>query len=213
MVGCMFVPSISGVLAAARAHKREAEEREEFNRLKAKFGSIDPDEYNRYRELKQQFDPEPPKDIPKPTPYPEGPWHPHIGSLTHALLRRLRRLGLPADSIDSLLDFCKTGLPDFVKSFHDEDQMAFWAIALYFHKVISTQSGAEKCMNPSKNFGKSLHGEVTMSAIDIKPLPGANGDIKQGIKNLCDSIPKDTVIVRPYVFKIIPHPGKEASND
>jgi hypothetical protein len=51
-----------------------------------------------------------------------------------------------------------------------------------------------------------------MSAIDIKPLPGANGDIKQGLKNLCDSIPKDTVIMCPYVFKIVPHPGKEASN-
>ena len=47
---------------------------------------------------------------------------------------------------------------------------------------------------------------------DIKPLPGANGDIKQGLKNLCDSIPKDTVIMCPYVFKIIPHPCKEASN-
>lgn len=51
-----------------------------------------------------------------------------------------------------------------------------------------------------------------MSAIDIKPLPGANGDIKQGLKKLCDSIPKDTVIMCPYVFNIIPHPGKEASN-
>ena len=51
-----------------------------------------------------------------------------------------------------------------------------------------------------------------MSAIDIKPFTGANGDIKQGLKNLCDSIPKDTVIVCPYVFKIVLQPGKEASN-
>ena len=134
MVGCLFVPSISGFLAAARAHEREAEKLEEFDRLKKKFGSIDPDEYNRYRELKQQFDPDRPKDIPKPTPYPEGPWHPRTAQLTHALLTRMRKLGLPADNFDGLLAFCRTGLPDFVKSLHDEDQMAFWAIALYFNR-------------------------------------------------------------------------------
>lgn len=133
MVG-LFVPSISGFLAAARANEREAEELEEFDRLKKKFGSIDPDEYNRYRELKQQFDPDRPKDIPKPTPYPEGPWHPRTAQLTHALLTRMRKLGIPADSFDSLLTFYRTGLPDFVKSLHDEDQMAFWAITLYISR-------------------------------------------------------------------------------
>jgi hypothetical protein len=140
MIGCLFVPPISGFLAAARANEREAEDLEEYDRLKTKFGSIDPDEYDRYRELKQQFDPDRPKGIPKPTPYPEGPWHPRTAQLTHALLARMRKLGLPADSFDDLLAFCSTGLPDFVKNFHDEDQMAFWAIALYFKRTQQSEN-------------------------------------------------------------------------
>lgn len=41
-----------------------------------------------------------------------------------------------------------------------------------------------------------------MSVIDIKPLPNANGNIEQGLKNLCASIPKDTVILCPYISHI-----------
>lgn len=41
-----------------------------------------------------------------------------------------------------------------------------------------------------------------MPVIDIKPLPNANGNIEQGLKNLCSSIPKDTVILRPYISHV-----------
>lgn len=38
--------------------------------------------------------------------------------------------------------------------------------------------------------------------IDIYPVPGANGDVKNALKNLCDSIPEDTVVCCPYVESI-----------
>ena len=43
---------------------------------------------------------------------------------------------------------------------------------------------------------------MDMPVIDIKPLPNANGNIKQGLKNLYASMPKDTVILCPYISYI-----------
>lgn len=53
-----------------------------------------------------------------------------------------------------------------------------------------------------------LHSEMIMSmpVIDIKPLPNSNGNIEQGLKNLCASIPKDTVILCPYISNIFAFP-------
>ena len=47
-----------------------------------------------------------------------------------------------------------------------------------------------------------LQRRIGMPVIDIKPLPNANGNIEQGLKNLCASIPKDTVILCPYISHI-----------
>ena len=47
-----------------------------------------------------------------------------------------------------------------------------------------------------------------MSVIDIKPVPGANGDIRKALEIIKNSVPKDTVVLCPYIGQIIPRPGK-----
>lgn len=48
-----------------------------------------------------------------------------------------------------------------------------------------------------------------MSVIDIKPVPGANGDIRKAVEIIKNSVPKDTVVLCPYIDHIFPHPGKK----
>lgn len=38
-----------------------------------------------------------------------------------------------------------------------------------------------------------------MGAIDIRPVPGANGDIRKAIEIIKNRVPKDTVVMRPYI--------------
>lgn len=47
-----------------------------------------------------------------------------------------------------------------------------------------------------------------MSAIDIKPVPGANGDIRKALEIIKNSVPKDTVVLCPYIGHIFPRPGR-----
>lgn len=47
-----------------------------------------------------------------------------------------------------------------------------------------------------------------MSAINISPVPGANGDIRKAIEIIKSSVPKDTVVLCPYIDHIFPRPGK-----
>ena len=47
-----------------------------------------------------------------------------------------------------------------------------------------------------------------MSAIDIRPVPGANGDIREALEIIKNSVPKDTVVLCPYIGHIFPRPGK-----
>ena len=47
-----------------------------------------------------------------------------------------------------------------------------------------------------------------MSAIDIRPVPGANGDIRKALEIIKTSVPKDTVVLCPYIGRIFPRPGK-----
>ena len=47
-----------------------------------------------------------------------------------------------------------------------------------------------------------------MSAIDIRPVPGTNGDIGKAIEIIKTSVPKDTVVLCPYIGHIFPCPGK-----
>lgn len=35
--------------------------------------------------------------------------------------------------------------------------------------------------------------------LQLTPIPGAHGDVHKALRNLCCSIPKDTVIVCPYI--------------
>lgn len=35
--------------------------------------------------------------------------------------------------------------------------------------------------------------------IQLYPIPGAHGDVRKALRNLCCSIPKDTVVVCPYI--------------
>lgn len=46
-----------------------------------------------------------------------------------------------------------------------------------------------------------------MSVIDIKPVPGANGDIKKALKIIIESVPKDTTVVCPYIDHIFEPAG------
>ena len=46
--------------------------------------------------------------------------------------------------------------------------------------------------------------------LQLTPIPGAYGDVHKALRNLCCSIPKDTVIVCPYIECIF---GKNAVNN
>ena len=50
--------------------------------------------------------------------------------------------------------------------------------------------------------------EKEMSEIDIRPVPGANGDIRKALEIIKNSVPKDTVVLCPYIGHIFPLPGK-----
>lgn len=50
--------------------------------------------------------------------------------------------------------------------------------------------------------------EEEMSAIDIRQVPGANGDIRKALEIIKNSVPKDTVVLCPYIGHIFPRPGK-----
>jgi hypothetical protein len=50
--------------------------------------------------------------------------------------------------------------------------------------------------------------EEEMSAIDIRPVPGADGDIRKALEIIKTSVPKDTVVLCPYVGHIFPRPGR-----
>ena len=52
-----------------------------------------------------------------------------------------------------------------------------------------------------------------MSAIYLHPIPGANGDIKKGLKILCDSIPETTEVYCPYIDHIFPVPAGQPQNN
>ena len=41
-----------------------------------------------------------------------------------------------------------------------------------------------------------------MSAIDIRSVPGANGDIRKALEIIKNSVPKDTVVLCPYIGHI-----------
>jgi hypothetical protein len=41
-----------------------------------------------------------------------------------------------------------------------------------------------------------------MSVIDIRPVPGANGDIMKALEIIKNSVPKDTVVLCPYISNI-----------
>ena len=47
--------------------------------------------------------------------------------------------------------------------------------------------------------------EEEMSAIDIRPVPGANGDIRKALEIIKNSVPKDTVVLCPYIGHIFGH--------
>ena len=48
--------------------------------------------------------------------------------------------------------------------------------------------------------------EEEMSAIDIRPVPGANGDIRKALEIIKNSVPKDTVVLCPYIGHIFGGP-------
>ena len=43
-----------------------------------------------------------------------------------------------------------------------------------------------------------------MGALDIRPVPGANGDIRKALE-----IIKDTVVLCPYIVHIFGHPAEK----
>lgn len=47
-----------------------------------------------------------------------------------------------------------------------------------------------------------------MPAIDIRPVPGANGDIGKAIEIIKAGVPEGTVVLCPYIGHIFPRPGK-----
>ena len=47
-----------------------------------------------------------------------------------------------------------------------------------------------------------------MSVIGIRPVPGASGDIRKALEIIKNSVPKDTVVLCPYIGHIFPSPGK-----
>ena len=48
-----------------------------------------------------------------------------------------------------------------------------------------------------------------MSVIDIKPVPGANGDIRKAVEIIKNSVPKDTVVLCPYIGHIFGGPAEK----
>ena len=52
-----------------------------------------------------------------------------------------------------------------------------------------------------------------MSAIYLRPIPGANGDIRKGLKILCGSIPVTTEVYCPYIGYIFPVPAGQPQNN
>lgn len=48
-----------------------------------------------------------------------------------------------------------------------------------------------------------------MSAIDIRPVPGANGDIRKALEIIKNSVPKDTVVLCPYIGHIFGGPSEK----
>jgi hypothetical protein len=51
--------------------------------------------------------------------------------------------------------------------------------------------------------------EEEMSAIDIRPVPGANGDIRKALEIIKTSVPKDTVVLCPYIGHIFGGPAEK----
>lgn len=51
--------------------------------------------------------------------------------------------------------------------------------------------------------------EEEMSAIDIRPVPGANGDIRKALEIIKNSVPKDTVVLCPYIEHIFGGPAEK----
>ena len=49
-----------------------------------------------------------------------------------------------------------------------------------------------------------------MSVIGIRPVPGANGDIGKAIEIIKNRVPKDTVVLCPYIGHIFgAHPAEK----
>lgn len=48
--------------------------------------------------------------------------------------------------------------------------------------------------------------EEEMSAIDIRPVPGVIGDIRKALEIIKNSVPKDTVVLCPYIGHIFGGP-------
>ena len=44
-----------------------------------------------------------------------------------------------------------------------------------------------------------------MSVLNIIPVPGAKGDIKKALNIIKESIPKNTVVICPYISYIFPY--------
>ena len=45
-----------------------------------------------------------------------------------------------------------------------------------------------------------------MGALDIRSVPGANGDIRKALEIIKNSVPKDTVVLCPYIGHIFGGP-------
>ena len=48
-----------------------------------------------------------------------------------------------------------------------------------------------------------------MSVIGIRPVPGANGDIGKAIEIIKNRVPKDTVVLCPYIGHIFGGPAEK----
>ena len=47
-----------------------------------------------------------------------------------------------------------------------------------------------------------------MSVVNIRSIPGANGDIRKAVEIIKNGVPKDTVVLCPYIGYVFPCPGK-----
>lgn len=50
-----------------------------------------------------------------------------------------------------------------------------------------------------------------MSVIDIRPVPGTNGDIRRAIKIIKESVQVDTMVVCPYIDHIFDPAGNSGT--